>query len=239
MLAVRDLSIAFKGRTILDGLTFEAARGEVVTLVAANGGGKSTTFRILAGAVLQDSGHVDIDGRRQEPGRGRVPVSFASADRTIWPGRVPREVLQRCGELYGLGRAEARARVQGICERLGMQPFIDGMGGRLSTGEAMKLTFARTLLADNDLVILDEPTAGLDHSSAQAMEREIAGLRAAGRCVLLSTHRIEEVSRLSDRVLVMSAGLIVTDIDAVGLRTELGDGGATEALVRRAEKGWS
>jgi ABC-2 type transport system ATP-binding protein len=236
MLSVEGISIAFAGRPVLRELAFEARAGEVVTLVAANGGGKSTAFRIMAGALRPDAGRVRIGGRVQDPGRGRVPVSFAPADRTIWPGRIPRKL---CGELYGLPRTAARGRIADISARLGMDGFIDSPGGRLSTGEAMKLTFAGTLLADNPLVILDEPTAGLDHNSAIALEREVGALRLAGRCILLSTHRIEEVSRLSDRVLVMSAGRIVSDIDAARLRSDLGRGGATEALVERAERNWS
>ena len=237
--SLRGVSLDIKGKRILDDVTFEARPGAVTALVAPNGGGKTTTFRTIAGMMVPTAGEILVGGARQVPGKGRVPVSISSADRIAWPDRRPRTVLLDHAALYGLGRAEARSAVDALVRELGMEGIADRPWGRLSTGEAAKVTFARTLLPKVGTYVFDEPTAGLDAVSARAMRVRIEALRNAGHCILMASHRTDEVAGISDTVVVMNAGRIVDVVDAAALRLKSGLGAAIAHWGERAEGGWS
>ncbi len=206
MIQVEGLEVAFGKRVVLSGLDLAVRDGEVVALVAGNGAGKTTCFRAIAGGLRPRAGRILLDGVPQETGSGRVPVSYGSAERVTWPARTPRDVLRLAAALHGIGRREARARIERVVASLGMAGMADRRSKAPSTGEAMKLTLARLLLAPTRNVLLDEPTAGLDHATVDAVHREVDALRAAGHAILISSHRREDVASMADRVVHIEDG---------------------------------
>jgi sodium transport system ATP-binding protein len=206
VIQVEGVEMAFGSRVVLSGLDFTVRDGEVVALVAGNGAGKTTCFRAIAGGLRPRAGRILLDGIAQETGPGRVPVSYGSAERVTWPGRTPRDVLRLVASLHGIGRRDARSRIDRVVASLGMAGFADRRSKAPSTGEAMKLTLARLLLQPTRNVLLDEPTAGLDHATVDAVHREVEALRAAGHAVVISSHRREDVAAMADRIVLIEGG---------------------------------
>lgn len=236
MIQVESVTKSFGAKRALDGVTFTVGDGEVVTLVAANGGGKTTCFRVVAGLVEPDSGQACIDGTVQTSGSRRVPVGFGSDQRTIYHGRRPRDVLLDYARLAGMGKDEGRARVEDIARRLDMTAFAAAKAHKPSTGEAMKMTLARVLLSGCRNVVLDEPTGGLDFASTGTMQAIIRELRGQGCAILLSSHRADEIERVSDRIVLMSAGRVVLQATPAEIRAAAPDGTMLTGIIGHARE---
>ena len=211
VIEARGLSKVFKDRhrgelRAVDGVSFVVSPGEIVALLGPNGAGKTTTMRMLAGLLAPDDGECSLAGR--PPERARELLGFLPADSGLYHRLTPREVLRIFGRLSGLAEQELGRRIDYLSERVGMAGFMDTRIAKLSTGMRQRVAVARCLVHDPPILIMDEPTKGLDVESARAVEDFILEMRENGKAILVSTHIMEEAEFLADRVVVITRGRI-------------------------------
>ena len=195
----------------LRGLDLDVRAGEIYGLLGPNGAGKTTTLRILASLLAPTSGTARIAGVdvQEDPLEVRRRIGFLSASTGLYPRLTARETLRYFGELHGIEPSRLDARIEELIASFGMQDFADGRCEGLSTGQRQKVSIARAVLHDPPVLILDEPTTGLDVIASGAMIDFIESRRAAGTCVLFSTHVLSEAERLCDRIGIVYSGRLL------------------------------
>jgi ABC-2 type transport system ATP-binding protein len=205
----------------VDDVSFEVAPGEIFALLGPNGAGKTTTLRMLAGLIEPSSGQVVVAGEpmtRASASRIRSRIGFLTETPGLWERLSIRLNLRVYAQLYGLPDSE-RAIAE-VLERFGLAERREEPAVHLSKGLKQRVALARTLLHRPQIVLLDEPTSGLDPESARDVRELILQLRTEGRAVLLSTHNLDEVERVADRVGVLRSRLVAYDTPAA-LRNRL------------------
>ena len=212
----------------VDAVDLEVGSG-VLAVVGANGAGKSTLLRLIATLLLPDSGRVVVDGldTSEHPEQVRARLGYLSTTTRLYPRLTGRELLDYVGGLYDLSGADLRQRIDTQVAAFGLQTFIDQRIDALSTGQLQRINLARTLLADPAILILDEPTTGLDVLAARQVIDAVRGARREGRLILLSTHVLREVELVADRLILIRDGRIAWN----GLPRELGSGPEFEQRV--------
>jgi len=195
----------------LQGLDLDCRAGEIYGLLGPNGAGKTTTLRILATILAPTSGTARVAGVdvQEDPLEARRRIGYLSGTTGLYPRLSARETLEYFARLHGLEGSALRARVGELIDLFDMRPFADGRCGALSTGQRQKVSIARAVLHDPPVLILDEPTTGLDILASSAMIDFIESRRAAGACVLFSTHIHSEAERLCDRIGVIHRGRLL------------------------------
>ena len=237
MLEVADLHKRFRagGRDIVavDDVSFRAEDGLITGLLGPNGAGKTTTLRMLYTLMRPDRGRVLVDGidAAQDPAAVRRRLGVLPDARGLYRRLTARENIAYFGRLHGLAEATVAARTARIVEALGMQDFIDRRTEGFSQGQRTKTAIARALVHDPRNVVLDEPTNGLDVMTTRALRRFLRELRAEGRCVLLSSHVMQEVAALCDRIVVIAHGRVVADGTPDELRARTGRDNLEDAFV--------
>jgi sodium transport system ATP-binding protein len=236
MIEVRDLvkeDRAGGGRTVraVDGVSFHVADGEMVGLLGGNGAGKTTTMRIVATLLTPTSGMARVAGHdvRTDPIGVRRSLGYVSATTGVADRLSPREVLDSSGRLHGIERRLLADRIAWLTASLDLGSFLDRPCGRLSSGQRQRVSLARALVHDPPALVLDEPTSTLDVVGARDLFAMLQSLRAEGRTILVSTHRLHEIEYRCDRFVIIDAGRIV----AAGSRAELvanRSGGLEEAF---------
>jgi sodium transport system ATP-binding protein len=203
--------------------------GGVLALVGANGAGKSTLLRLTATLLLPDEGQVLVDGidTREDAQAVRAKLGYLSTTTRLYPRLTGRELLAYVGGFFDLQGPELERRMARQVETFGLGEFLDQRIGALSTGQLQRLNLARTLLADPALLILDEPTTGLDVLAAWQLVESVRAARRPGRLIVLATHILPEVEHTADRLWVLRRGKLVFD----GPPSELGRGEAFEEAV--------
>ncbi len=216
MLAIEGLHKRFGSQTVLDGLDLQVARGEIVGLLGPNGCGKSTTLNIVCGLLDADAGQVRIDG---EPLSARTAsrVGLCPQASALYRDLLPAENLEFFARLYGQGAMQRRKRVDYLMQRFELTAHAGTRVGRLSGGWQQRLNLAVALVHDPQLLVLDEPTAGVDVQARLALWGLIEEMRDGGMTIVLTTHQIQEAERLCSRVALMRSGRVA----AVGRVTEL------------------
>ncbi len=192
------------------GATFEVAAGEVFGLLGPNGAGKTTLLRMLATIIVPTSGRCFVNGvaADEAPDQIRASIGFLSGSTRLYGRLTGREVLRYFGRLYGMRAADIRRRVEEITALLDMAEFIDRRCDTLSTGQTQKVSIARVILHDPQVLILDEPTLGLDIMTSAAILSFISDARARGRAIIFSTHYMSEAEMLCDRVGLLHQGAL-------------------------------
>ena len=221
MLLASRLSRRFGDRLAVDDVDFEIARGEVFGLLGPNGAGKTTTLRMLGGLILPDTGYVAIDGIRIEPrtaNRLRGRIGFLTETPGLWEQLTVADNMLTYAKLFHV--ADANGAVERLLRRFELWDRRSEKAALLSKGMKQKLALARALVHDPEVILLDEPTANLDPETSRSVRELITDLRDRGRAVVVSTHNLDEVERVANRL-----GLISTRLIAVGaaetLRREL------------------
>ena len=203
----------------VDGASFSAADAAITGLLGPNGAGKTTMLRMLATLIPPDAGTATIDGldvvRERYGVRGRIGV--LSDARGLYARLTARENVRYYGRLQGLEGAALEARIDLLLGQLGLSALGDRRTQGFSQGEKMKVAIARALVHDPATIMLDEPTNGLDIMSTRGLRDLLRGLRADGKCILISTHVMQEVALLCDRIVILGHG----QVQAVGTRNEL------------------
>ena len=193
------------------GVDLAIRQGEVFGLLGQNGAGKTTTLRMLASILPPTEGVARIDGIDvvADPIEARRRLGFLSGSTGLYPRLTPRETLRHFGVLHGLEGAELERRIAELLGLFDMEAWADGRCEALSTGQRQKVSISRALLHDPAVLILAEPTTGLDVLASSAMIEFIESRRASGTCVLLSTHVLSEAERLCDRIGIIHHGRVL------------------------------
>jgi ABC-2 type transport system ATP-binding protein len=223
MLVVSDLRKAFGATVAVDGVSFRIERGQAVGLLGPNGAGKTTTVSIVCGLLRPDSGEVLLDGRplRGDTDPAKRRLGLVPQELALYDDLTARDNLHIFGALYDLGGVELNAAIDPALELVGL---ADRAGDRVKTysgGMKRRLNLAAALLHDPDLLILDEPTVGVDPQSRNAIFENLQTLRARGKSLLYTTHYMEEAERLCERIVIMDHGRVVADDDLRGLYRRL------------------
>ena len=224
MIELRQLSKAYGAVTALSNLDLSVPEGCLYGLLGPNGAGKTTTLRILATLLAPDRGSVEVDGvdALKHPREVRRLLGYVAQEVAIDKILSGRELLQLQGDLYHLNRADRDHRIDDLIDRLGMEPWIDRRCGTYSGGMRRRLDLAAGLLHRPRLLVLDEPTVGLDIESRSAIWQLLNQLVEAGTSVLLSSHYLEEIEALADRMAIIDAGAVIAEGTPTDLKERLG-----------------
>jgi sodium transport system ATP-binding protein len=228
-----------KARTVqaVVDVSLRAQDGRIVGLLGPNGAGKTTTLRMAAALIAPDAGRVIVDGIdvAAQPQAALARMGVLSDARGLYPRLTARENIVYYGRLHGLSAAAASARADQLAEMLDMKPLLDRRTEGFSQGERMKTALARAVVHDPPNLILDEPTNGLDVVATRALREALRRLRdEAGKCIVFSTHIMQEVERLCDRVIVVSHGRTVAEGTVASLNAQCGESDFEETFVKLA-----
>jgi ABC-type multidrug transport system ATPase subunit len=234
MIHVVDLVKTFAGARVVAGISFDVAPGEIYGLIGPNGAGKTTTFRILAGLIAATSGVVELGGVdvSERPGEAKGRLGFSTGSAALYGRLTAREQLEYFGALHGLAPATISARIEAVAESVDLTRLLDRRCEKLSTGEKQRVALARALVHDPPVLILDEPTAGLDVVASRFLRDVVLAARGHGRAVLLSTHYLAEAELLCDRVGLLHRGQIVREGQPEALKAEAGARTLEETFLR-------
>jgi len=233
MIQVTNLHKSFGKVQALNGVTFTAPNGQITGLLGPNGAGKTTTLRVLYTLLHPDQGQALVDGHdsRRDPLAVQAAIGALPDQRGIYPRLTSRENIRYFGRLHGLSGSTLEARINHLIDLLDMQDIADRRCNGFSTGQSLKVAIARALVHDPHNVLLDEPTNGLDVMSTRAMRQFILRLRDEGKCVLFSSHIMQEVSALCDQIVVIAQGQVVASGSADHLRQTTGQANLEDAFI--------
>ena len=212
MLKVKDIHKTFKAKRekvrAVDGVSFECKQGEVYGLLGPNGAGKTTMLRIISTLLKPDSGTVVLNGVdvNKDPLNAKRSLGFMSGSTGLYDRLSAEEMVRYFGNLYGLNRNVLDERVEELFEVLQMRDFRKIKCGKLSTGMKQKVSIARTLIIDPPMLVLDEPTVGLDVITSRNIIEFIKKSRDRGKCILFSTHIMSEAEYICDRIGILHKG---------------------------------
>ncbi|CAM4277695.1 ATP-binding cassette domain-containing protein [Corallococcus exiguus] len=233
MIEARNLHKRFGSVTAVHDVTFTAEDGVITGLLGPNGAGKTTTMRMLYTLVRPDGGTATVDGVdvAKQPEVARRALGVLPDARGLYPRLTAREHARYFGELHGLSGAALDARVEELVELLDMKDIADRRTEGFSQGERVKVALARALVHGPRNVLLDEPTNGLDVMATRSVRTLLRKLKAQGCCVVFSSHVMQEVAALCDRIVVVARGRVVADGTADALRASTGKDSLEEAFV--------
>jgi len=231
LIEARGLSKNFGEFWAARDVSFEIEPGEIVGMLGPNGAGKTTTLRMLSGLLTPTEGEAFVDGHSMQHGQqdARKALGFLTGDMDLYRRLKPGELLNYFGRLYEVPETVLRARVAKLVDAFGIAEFGSRFCEKLSTGQKQRVSIARTLVHDPKVVILDEPTTGLDIMASEFILTFIRRMaKEEGKAVIFSTHHLDEVERLCDKVLIIHAGRLVyagslADLSALTGKTTLAD----------------
>ena len=234
MIELKDLHKAFGAVKAVDGVSFTARDGEITGLLGPNGAGKTTTLRMLYTLMKPDSGQVLVDGidAAADPAAVRRRLGVLPDARGLYKRLTSRENIDYFGRLHGMDEAAIAERREALITALEMADIADRRTEGFSQGQRVKTAIARALIHDPKNCILDEPTNGLDVMATRAMRDFLRHLRDEGRCVLFSSHIMQEVGALCDRIVVIARGRVVADASPEALCAQAGTHNLEDAFVK-------
>ncbi len=233
MIQVQGLSKSFGKVKAVNNVSFSAADGQITGLLGPNGAGKSTTLRMLYTLLNPDQGTAQVDGFdvRQNPLEVQKRIGVLADARGLYARLTSRENIRYYGRLHGLEGEALERQIESLLVLLDMQSIADRKTEGFSTGEKLKVAIARTLVHNPKNVLLDEPTNGLDVMSTRAMRQFIQRLRGEGKCVLFTSHIMQEVAALCDQIVIISRGEVIVDGSPDQLRKKTGQENLEDAFV--------
>ncbi len=223
-------------------VNFTAPDGQITGLLGPNGAGKTTTLRMLAGLIPPEAGRMEVDGVdvAAQPLQALARLGVLSDSRGLYPRLTARENIVYFGSLQGMAREQAQARAEELARMFDMLPLLDRRTDGFSQGERMKTALARALVHDPANIVLDEPTNGLDVLATRALRESLRLLRSpegGGKCIVFSTHIMQEVERLCDSVVLVAHGRSVATGTVDELLGQTGERDFEEAFVKLAFDG--
>ena len=237
MIEVHDLHKTFKAKSgpvhAVRGVGFEARDGEITGLLGPNGAGKTTTLRMLYTLMSPDRGSVRVDGIdvARDATAVRRTLGVLPDARGVYKRLTARENIAYFGRLHGLDDATIAARTESMSRTLGMEDFLDRRTEGFSQGQRTKTAIARALVHAPRNVILDEPTNGLDVMTTRGLRSFLQDLRAQGHCVIFSSHIMQEVAALCDRIVIIAQGEVRASGTPDELRALSGEDNLEDAFV--------
>lgn len=234
MIKVTNLHKSFGKVKAVRGISFEVRDGEITGLLGPNGAGKTTTLRMLYSLLPPDEGEIRIDGL--DPTRDAMAIKntlgVVPDSRGLYTRMSARENIAYYGKLHGMTSKDIGSRIEELVKTLDMADFIERRTEGFSQGQRVKVAIARAMVHRPQTVLLDEPSNGLDVMSTRALRRYILGLKEAGHSVILSTHIMQEVAALCDRIIIIANGQIAADGSAQELLEKSGCESLEDAFVR-------
>ena len=207
IIQVRDLVKRYGDVVAVDGLSFEVGHGEIFGLLGPNGAGKTTTIRVIMDILDPDGGSVTVLG--QPPGRAKESVGYLPEERGLYRNLKVLDTLVYLAELKGVARRQAPERAMKLLEQIQLEDWGTRKVRDLSQGMQQRLQFAATLIHDPEVLFLDEPFQGLDPVNAERIKNSIANLQQEGKTIVLSTHQMNRVEALCNRILLINRGQAV------------------------------
>ncbi len=234
MIEIKQLHKTFGKVVAVDDVSFIARDGEITGLLGPNGAGKTTTLRCLYTLMKPVRGQILVDGidASTDPVSVRRRLGVLPDARGLYKRLTARENIAYFGQLHGLDDKTIRSRTDAAIAALDMRDFADRRTEGFSQGQRVKTAIARALIHDPKNVILDEPTNGLDVMATRAMREFLKRLKGEGRCVLFSSHIMQEVAALCDRIVVIAKGRVVADESPQALRDQTGEANLEDAFVK-------
>jgi len=234
VIEVQDLWKSFGATRAVAGVSFAARDGQITGLLGPNGAGKTTTLRMLYTLMQPDRGHVRVDGfdAATAPMEVRRRLGVLPDARGLYKRLTARENIEYFARLHGMDAARARARCTALLESLEMQALGERRTEGFSQGERVKTAIARALVHEPRNVVLDEPANGLDVMATRSLRDVLRRLRGEGHCVLMSTHIMQEVAALCDRVVIIAHGRVVADGTPDALREQAQQQNLEEAFMK-------
>ena len=233
MIRVDGIYKSFGKVRAVSGVSFEAPDGRVTGLLGPNGAGKSTTLRVLYTVLKPDEGSASIDGIDVvgDPLRARQRIGALPHGAGLYPQLTARENIAYFARLCGIDKAEVDDRVDEIVRLLEIDGFAERRTKGFSQGQRTKVALARALVHDPQNIILDEPSNGLDVMATRSLRELILKLKDAGRCVLFSSHVMQEVAALCDDICIIANGKVAIDDSVEGIRARTGCDDLEDAFV--------
>ena len=238
MIEVHDLHKSFATKTgpvrAVQGVSFSARDGEITGLLGPNGAGKTTTLRMLYTLMTPDAGAVKVDGldAAADPEAVRRRLGVLPDARGVYKRLTARDNIAYFGRLHGMSDADIARRTAELSAALGMEDVLDRQAEGFSQGQRTKTAIARALVHDPRNVILDEPTNGLDVMTTRGLRDFLRQLRGEGRCVIFSSHIMQEVAALCDRIVVIAKGTVMAAGTPDELRAQTGEDNLEDAFVK-------
>ena len=233
MIEVSHLHKSFGKVIALQGVSFTAPDGQITGLLGPNGAGKTTTLRVLYTVLKPDRGAAAVDGYDAVTAAPEVQcrIGALADNRGLYQRLTARENIRYYGRLHGLNGETLEKNIEGLIKLLDMQDFADRRADGFSQGQRLKVAIARALVHGPRNVLLDEPTNGLDVMSTRAMRAFILRLRDEGKCVLFSSHIMQEVAALCDNIVVIARGQVAANGTPDELRRATGQANLEDAFV--------
>jgi sodium transport system ATP-binding protein len=231
---VEQLHKSFGAKVAVQEVTFSARDGQITGLLGPNGAGKTTTLRMLYTLLKPDRGRISVDGvdAASQPLEVRRLLGVLPDARGLYKRLTARENIAYFAQLHGMDAALIRHRTDALIDTLGMHDIAERRVEGFSQGERVKTAIARALVHDPRHIVLDEPSNGLDVIATRSLRDFLRQLRSEGRCVLFSTHIMQEVAALCDRIVVIAAGRVVADGSPEALREQAGESSLEDAFVK-------
>jgi sodium transport system ATP-binding protein len=244
MIDVQSLAKSFtsgRGRkqqkvAAVEEVSFIALDGRITALLGPNGAGKTTTLRILSTLMTADRGRATVGGIdvAADPAGARAAMGMLSDSRGLYTRLTARENVAYYAALRGVPQQEFERRLADLAQLLDMEVLLDRPTAGFSTGERLKVALARALIHDPQHLVLDEPTNGLDVMSTRALRRLLLALRERGKCIVFSTHIMQEVDAICDEIVIVSHGRSIAHGTAESLRAQTGCATLEDAFVSLA-----
>jgi len=233
MIEVNDIHKSFGKIHAVRGVSFSTPDGKITGLLGPNGAGKSTTKRVLYTVLKPDEGSANIDGADvvTDSLAARQKIGALPHGAGLYPHLTARENIAYYANLCGLDKSEVSDRVSEIIKLLEIEEFADRRTKGFSQGQRTKVSLARALVHDPQNIILDEPTNGLDVMATRSLRRLILKLKDDGRCILFSSHVMQEVAALCDDICIIANGQVAIDDSIDGIRERTGQDDLEEAFV--------
>ncbi len=233
MIEAHGLFKHFGSVRAVDGVSLRAADGCITGLLGPNGAGKSTTLRLLSSMLQPDQGSAVIDGidLATDPMTARRTLGVLPHDAGLYPHLSGRENIAYFGKLCGLSRERVQARVAELIDDFALGEFADRPAKGYSQGQRTRIALARAIVHRPRNLLLDEPTAGLDVMATRGLREQVRQLRDTGRCVLLSSHVMQEVTNLCDHIVIIAQGRVVAAGSPDQIRSQAGQEDLEEAFV--------
>jgi sodium transport system ATP-binding protein len=238
MIIVNDLHKSFKAKPgavhAVQGVSFTAHDGEITGLLGPNGAGKTTSLRMLYTLMTPDKGSISIDGFSTETQsyEVRTRLGVLPDARGVYKRLTARENIAYFGRLHGMSEQLIAERTERLANALSMEEILDRQCEGFSQGQRTKTAIARALIHDPKNVILDEPTNGLDVMTTRSLREFLLQLKAEGRCVIFSSHIMQEVAALCDRIVVIANGKVMANGTPDEIRAQTGEANLEEAFVK-------
>lgn len=232
MITLSKLGKSFNGRRVINDLSFEARDGAITGLLGANGAGKTTTLRMICGVLKPESGSISIDDLATGGTHSQRNVGALLDHIGLYSRLTVRENLAYFGRLRGMDEHELTKRIAQVISILGLDAIADRPTAGFSQGERMKTALGRAILHSPRNLLLDEPTNGLDIPTVRSLRELLKRLRDEGTCLIFSSHVLEEVLALCDRIVVIAEGSIAAEGSANDLCAQAGTASLEDAFVK-------